>query len=324
MNEKTAQWVAVVVGVALIVIYSVVMMATEGSWGWSWILLVAGIGSLLGRARLFRRGATRQGLPASVISGRAMVARRASGPWWYAPALATMIGAITLICLALIAAWGTAISSLGDERFVPGYAVLALTTLTPNALPPWACCLRQPHTPTYAPAPAQRLRPLQATEGAPRRGLPHVETHRKGQDTRLVVLDHTGGTNGARRSCGSPSTIARTCASTGTSSRRACNRPACRRRRPLAMRSSRFGRAMPGSIQCRRRLRGADARASSVNSARPHRHVVVPAGPRCPGLGLGECGGDERFLAVVVVIDVAAGEPGRDDQVAGPSVGVVS
>jgi hypothetical protein len=33
MNEKTAQWAAVVAGVGLIAIYSGLMMATEGSSG---------------------------------------------------------------------------------------------------------------------------------------------------------------------------------------------------------------------------------------------------------------------------------------------------
>ena len=58
MNENIAQWVAVVVGVALIVIYSGLMIATEGTSGWSWILLLAGIASLIGRARLLRRSTT--------------------------------------------------------------------------------------------------------------------------------------------------------------------------------------------------------------------------------------------------------------------------
>jgi len=55
MNENTAHWVAVIVGVALIAIYSGLMVATEGTSGWSWVLLLAGIGSLIGAARLFRR-----------------------------------------------------------------------------------------------------------------------------------------------------------------------------------------------------------------------------------------------------------------------------
>ena len=55
MNEETAQLLAVVAGVALIAIYSVLMMATEGTAGWSWIILVAGIGSLIGGGRLLRR-----------------------------------------------------------------------------------------------------------------------------------------------------------------------------------------------------------------------------------------------------------------------------
>ena len=55
MNENTAQWVAVVVGVALIAIYSGLMIATEGTSGWSWIFLIAGIGSLIGAGWLRRR-----------------------------------------------------------------------------------------------------------------------------------------------------------------------------------------------------------------------------------------------------------------------------
>ncbi len=57
VNENIAQWVAVVVGVASIALYSGLMIATDGTSGWSWILLVAGIGSLIGGARLFRRNA---------------------------------------------------------------------------------------------------------------------------------------------------------------------------------------------------------------------------------------------------------------------------
>ncbi len=55
MDDKTAQLLAVVAGVALIAIYSVLMMATEGTAGWSWVILVAGIGLLIGGARLLRR-----------------------------------------------------------------------------------------------------------------------------------------------------------------------------------------------------------------------------------------------------------------------------
>ena len=47
MNENTARWAAVALGVALIATYSALMIATEGTSGWSWILLVAGIGSLV-------------------------------------------------------------------------------------------------------------------------------------------------------------------------------------------------------------------------------------------------------------------------------------
>lgn len=35
------------------------------------------------------------------------------------------LGLIIVLCWVIIAAWGTAISSLGYERFVPGYAALA-------------------------------------------------------------------------------------------------------------------------------------------------------------------------------------------------------
>ena len=55
MSEHTAQWVAIVLGIALIAIYSVLMMAADGTSGWAWLLLIAGIGSLIGGARLFRR-----------------------------------------------------------------------------------------------------------------------------------------------------------------------------------------------------------------------------------------------------------------------------
>lgn len=40
--------------------------------------------------------------------------------------LATIV-LISVPCLLLVAAWGTAVSSLGYERFVPGYAILAWT-----------------------------------------------------------------------------------------------------------------------------------------------------------------------------------------------------
>ncbi len=55
MKDNTAQVLAVVAGIALIVLYSGVMMATGGSPGWSWILLVSGIALLVGGGRLLRR-----------------------------------------------------------------------------------------------------------------------------------------------------------------------------------------------------------------------------------------------------------------------------
>jgi len=57
VNARTAQLVAVVAGLALIVLSSVLMMATEGTAGWSWILLLAGISLLIGGGRLLRRKA---------------------------------------------------------------------------------------------------------------------------------------------------------------------------------------------------------------------------------------------------------------------------
>ncbi|MCP5033079.1 MAG: DUF2207 domain-containing protein [Actinomycetia bacterium] len=55
MKDKTAQLLAVIIGIALIVIYSVVMMATEGNSGWSWIMLVIGIVFLIGGGQMLRR-----------------------------------------------------------------------------------------------------------------------------------------------------------------------------------------------------------------------------------------------------------------------------
>ena len=58
MRDKTLHLLAVVVGVALIAIYSVLMTATEGSSGWAWILLIAGIISLIGGGRMLWRNVT--------------------------------------------------------------------------------------------------------------------------------------------------------------------------------------------------------------------------------------------------------------------------
>lgn len=54
MKDKIAQLLAVVAGVALIVLYSGLMIATEGSAEWSWILLLAGIALLIGGERMLR------------------------------------------------------------------------------------------------------------------------------------------------------------------------------------------------------------------------------------------------------------------------------
>lgn len=56
MTERTTQLIAVVAGIALIVIYSVVMIASEGSSAWVWVLLVAGIALLIGGGRMLRGG----------------------------------------------------------------------------------------------------------------------------------------------------------------------------------------------------------------------------------------------------------------------------
>ena len=61
MRGNTAQVLALAAGIALIVLYSVVMMATEGTSGWSWILLVAGIILLLGGGRMLRRNNSERG-----------------------------------------------------------------------------------------------------------------------------------------------------------------------------------------------------------------------------------------------------------------------
>ena len=66
MNDRTAQLLAVVAGLALIVLYSILMMATEGTAGWSWILLLAGIGLLIGGGRLLRRKAADKTLTTSL------------------------------------------------------------------------------------------------------------------------------------------------------------------------------------------------------------------------------------------------------------------
>ncbi len=58
MKESTAQVIAVVAGLVLIVLYSGLMVATEGHSAWSWILLVAGIALLIGGGRLLRRNAS--------------------------------------------------------------------------------------------------------------------------------------------------------------------------------------------------------------------------------------------------------------------------
>lgn len=58
MRNKSVQLLAVIGGLALIAIYSILMMATEGNSGWAWILLVAGVGALIGGAGLLPRRGT--------------------------------------------------------------------------------------------------------------------------------------------------------------------------------------------------------------------------------------------------------------------------
>ena len=59
MNERAAQVAAIVAGVVLIVVYSVLMTATEGTTAWSWVLLLAGIILLVSGGRLLRRDSSR-------------------------------------------------------------------------------------------------------------------------------------------------------------------------------------------------------------------------------------------------------------------------
>ena len=55
MKVKSAQLLAVVLGVALILVYSGLMIANEGNAGWSWIILIVGIALLIGGGRISRR-----------------------------------------------------------------------------------------------------------------------------------------------------------------------------------------------------------------------------------------------------------------------------
>ena len=47
MQQGTTQWLGLGLGIALIVVYSVIMITTSGSAGAAWLLLVAGIGVLI-------------------------------------------------------------------------------------------------------------------------------------------------------------------------------------------------------------------------------------------------------------------------------------
>jgi zinc transporter ZupT len=58
MKVNSPQFLAVVAGIMLIVIYSGLMMATDGNSGWAWILLAAGIALLIGGGILLRRNAS--------------------------------------------------------------------------------------------------------------------------------------------------------------------------------------------------------------------------------------------------------------------------
>ncbi len=52
MTQRNKQWLAVAGGIALIIIYSVVMIATEGASPWAWLLLFAGIALLFASRRV--------------------------------------------------------------------------------------------------------------------------------------------------------------------------------------------------------------------------------------------------------------------------------
>ncbi len=47
MSRWTSGWVPTIAGVVLVVIYSGIMIATEGSASWAWLLLVAGVALLV-------------------------------------------------------------------------------------------------------------------------------------------------------------------------------------------------------------------------------------------------------------------------------------
>ena len=47
MSRWTSGWVPILAGVVLVVIYSGIMIATEGSASWAWLLLVAGVALLV-------------------------------------------------------------------------------------------------------------------------------------------------------------------------------------------------------------------------------------------------------------------------------------
>lgn len=74
--------------------------------------VVAGVISVVLAAHDYRRRSIRVGVGRP--SGRSAI----------------LVGVILLVCWILLAAWGTAISSLGYERFIPGYAALAWVLTT--------------------------------------------------------------------------------------------------------------------------------------------------------------------------------------------------
>ncbi len=52
MTQRNKQWLAVAAGIALIVIYSVIMIAAEGASPWAWLVLFTGIALLFASRRI--------------------------------------------------------------------------------------------------------------------------------------------------------------------------------------------------------------------------------------------------------------------------------
>jgi hypothetical protein len=56
MTTKAMQWLGLLAGLALIAVYSIIMIASDGAGGWAALLLVAGIAVLVGTGIASKRG----------------------------------------------------------------------------------------------------------------------------------------------------------------------------------------------------------------------------------------------------------------------------